>query len=197
MAELRSPDDVGPVPSVVCIPSSDHAFRTHVQVATEQLHRRSRLTADDLLAEIVKAYPDARVHRQEPLASLTSQEVVLYAYRDRSSHQSDSDEWWQDEALPATVVSNDGVYVEANVAALELFGVERERLIGSAAGAFTRHEGPHLGGPLFETLAAIGHLDSTALIVRPDGQEVAIAFHVVRDGAGVDRHRTIMRRLGD
>lgn len=183
------------VPSVISIPSHDVAFRTHVEVAVDALVSRSRLTGDVLRAAISKAYPDATVRVKQELASVTP-EVVLYAYRDQQvARAPESDTWWEDDDLSATVVSDDGVYLEGNDAALRLFGVDRAQLIGSGAGSFTRHEGAHLAVSLFETLSAAGHLDSTAVVVRPDGSEVRIAYHMIRDGAGTHRHRTVMRPL--
>jgi PAS domain-containing protein len=35
-----------------------------------------------------------------------------------------------------------GRYTDANASAAELFGVQREAIIGASAGAFTRHEAP-------------------------------------------------------
>jgi hypothetical protein len=55
--------------------------------------------------------------------------------------------------------------------------------------------GAHLAVSLFETLSAVGQLDSTAVVVRPDGSEVPIAYHMIRDGAATHRHRTVMRPL--
>jgi PAS domain-containing protein len=183
------------VPSVVSIPSHDVAFRTHVEVAVDALMSRSRLTADALRAAISTAYPDATVHVKQELTSFTP-EVVLYAYRDRQTARApESESWWEEDGLPATVVSDDGVYLDGNDAALELFGIDLAQLIGSGVGSFTRHEGAHLAVSLFETLAATGHLDSTAVVVRPDGREIRIAYHMIRDAAGAHRHRTVMRPL--
>jgi PAS domain S-box-containing protein len=180
--------------SVATIPSSDRAFRVHVDAA---LARIRNITPELLCAELRLAYPDATVHVSDALADIGAPDPRWYVYRDRDlAREPAAPEWWWDEQLPRTVLDRDGRYVDANHAAAELFGVDRASIIGAPSGTFTRHEADEdLGRRLFDELARTGELSSTAVVVKPDGTEVPIEFHM----SGVprtDSFTTVMRPRG-
>jgi len=177
---------------VTSVPFADEAFRIHVDAAVGRL---SSATPEALQAELRKAYPDATVQLGDPLGAL-GRERRWYAYRDgRAARTIAADDWWKDERLPTTIVGEDGRYVDANPAAEELFGVSRAAILGALSGSFTRHEDdPGLGTRLFETLRRTGELASTAVVVRPDGREIAIEFHM-RALTRRNMFMTVMRPL--
>jgi PAS domain S-box-containing protein len=186
-------DGVGlrPTPEIVTVPSRDRAFRVHVEAAIT----KGIATPDDLTQEIRRAYPGVRVHRSEPLGTLTPGGSRWYVYRDGEVLGAEpGSDWWADESLARTSMDAAGRYTDANASAAELFGVQREAIIGANAGAFTRHEdSDDVRAGLFTTLLKTGELSSTAVVVRPDGSEVRVEFHTGRRHDGV--FVTVMRAL--
>jgi PAS domain S-box-containing protein len=177
---------------VTSIPLADRAFRVHVDAALGGI---GDATPERLQAELRKAYPNATVQLGDPLGSL-GMTRRWYVYRDGVTRRNVAgDDWWKDESLPTTIVGEDGRYVDANSAAEELFGVPRGSIVGTLSGSFTRHEDdPGLGAKLLDTLRRSGELASTAVVVRPDGGEIPIEFHMralTRD----DTFMTVMRRV--
>jgi PAS domain S-box-containing protein len=181
-------------PRVVTVPSDDDAFRVHVQMAVNsRLDSGGPLEIDDVESEVRQAYPDAQIRSNDDLARLSPDDVVWYAYRDSTREAASQDAWWDDPSLARTVVDEDGRYLDANEPAGALFGIEARDIVGRTAGDFTRHATARLGSALMSTLARTGALESTAVVVHPDGTEVPIAFHIRRDGDGPGRHVTVMR----
>lgn len=178
--------------SVVTIPSADRAFRAHVDAAIEALGVTNLPALETRLHE---AYPTAVVRVSSVLGSVVFDDVRLYVYRDRqAARQPLPGDWWRDESLPRTVVNEEGRYLDANDAAARLFGVDRATIVGSTAGRFTRHEGGEdVARRLFETVARYGEIASTAVVVRPDGEQVPIEFHMRRLAAGTG-YLTVMRQ---
>lgn len=181
-------------PRVVTVPSDDDAFRVHVETAVNsRVGNGELLEIDDVESEVRQAYPDAQLRSNDDLARLSPDDVVWYAYRDSARQAASHDPWWDDASLPRTVLDDDGRYLEANERAGALFGVDATVLVGRAAGDFTRHATARVGPALLSTLERAGALESTAVVVRPDGTEVPIHVHVQRDGDGPGRHVSVMR----
>jgi PAS domain S-box-containing protein len=177
-------------PSVVTVPSTDRAFRVHVDAA---LARVPGLTAEALAHELRKAYPDASLHVSAAWASL-GEGLRWYVYRDGTVARTATDaEWWRAPELPRTIADANGRYVDANDAACELFGVPRSMVVGARIGSFTRHEDDEaLAQRLSEELARSGDLLSTAVVVTPRGVEIPIEFRTMRAENG-DSFTTVMR----
>jgi PAS domain S-box-containing protein len=175
---------------ITSIPLADSAFRVHVDAA---LGRLSPVETESLQGELRKAYPAATVQVGDPLGSLGATRR-WYVYRDgRSRRTVGGDDWWRDDTLPTTVVGEDGRYVDANSAAEELFGLPRASIVGAATGSFTRHEDdPRLGSRLFDTIRRTGELASTAVVVRPGGEEIPIEYHM-RAVTPQNTYITVMR----
>lgn len=131
--------ELGTTPEIVTVPSRDRAFRVHVEAALT----RGIATPDDSTEEIRRAYPGVRVHRSEPLGTLTPGGSRWYVYCDGEvlGPEPGSD---GGPTSPKREPRWDaaGRYTDANASAAELFGVQREAIIGASAGAFTRHEAP-------------------------------------------------------
>jgi PAS domain-containing protein len=178
---------------VTTFPTSDVAFRAHVDTALDRL---GRCRPPDLELQIRAAYPGAIVRVRTAMAEMwpSVDTETWYAYRDGTVRPADDAEWWLDESLPRTLVAADGSYIDANDAAADLFGVPRDEILAAKAGAFTRHEGSDdVGRRLFQVLAETGGLDSTAVVLRRDGEEWPIAFHMSQ-ATEPDRYITVMRR---
>lgn len=178
--------------TIITVPSTDRAFRVHVDVAAAETRG---LTPELLTSEVRRGYPDASVHVSSDLASL-GEAPRWYVYRDRTLAREPRDaEWWRDESLPRTVIDARGIYLDANEAAAQLFGVLREKIVGAPSGSFTRHgDSEELARRLIGVLTEVGRLSSTAVVVRPDGEEIPIEFHTSRAGHS-DGFITVMRPL--
>ena len=178
---------------LVTFPPADSAFRAHIEAALDRLGRGERAGVE---AEVREAYPAAVVRARDAMAGFPILGETWYAYRDGSVGSETSEgEWWLDQSLPRTRMSAEGRYVDANDAAADLFGVEREQIVGSAAGVFTRHErDDEVARRLFALLAKSGELHSTAVVLRPDGQTWPIEFHMVR-GSLAGEYVSVMRRI--
>lgn len=135
------PDGVGlgTTPEIVTVPSRDLAFRVHVEAALT----RGIATPDDSTEEIRRAYPGVRVHRSEPLGTLTPGGSRWYVYRDGEALGPEpGSDWWADESLARTSTG----------CSRTVHGRECEcrRAVWSTAGGdhrckrrcFTRHEAP-------------------------------------------------------
>jgi PAS domain S-box-containing protein len=173
-------------------PHDDVAFRLRVEAAQSRIGKWAR---EPLQAEVRLEYPSAVVHQAEPIAESQPGVVTWYAYRDGRVATAPTPEWWREPDLPRTVVSEDRHYIDANDGAADLFGVTREQIIGAPAGSFTRHQNyVEVSRRVFAVLQEVGVLHSTAIVVRPDGEEFPIEYHTTRasvPGAFV----TVMRRL--
>ena len=178
---------------LVTFPPADTAFRAHVETALDRLGRGELAGVE---AEVREAYPAAVVRARDAMAGFSIEAETWYAYRDgRVGSDTSQGDWWHDQSLPRTRVSAEGRYVDATEAAADLFGVERERIVGSAAGAFTRHESDEeIARRLFALLAETGELRSTAVVLRPDGDTWPIEFHMVR-GSLAGEYVSVMRRI--
>ena len=185
-----TPDRHPPMPVVVTVPSRDLAFRVHVEAA---MSGDGRAAPDALEVVLRRAYPRAVVHAGNAFGTILP-EVRWYIYRDPDETEASETPalWWDDPSLSRTVIDAAGRYIEANESAADLFGVSRERILGAAAGAFTKHEGSDVvRDRLLETLHKSGELCSTAVIVKPDGSEHEVDFHISRSTNG--ECTTVMR----
>jgi PAS domain S-box-containing protein len=95
------------------------------------------------------------------------------------------------------VTNEEGTYVDANDAAVELLGVNRDQIIGSPAGTFTKPDARiEDAAGLWELLKTSGRLHSLAVVSRSDGRDARVEFITVRNGDGMGRHVTWLRRFG-
>ncbi len=108
----------------------------------------------------------------------------------------DSDDWIALAATARVVTDQTGQYLDANEAAVALFGVSRERILQARAGAFTEADARiEDAGALWRALQATVRLHSLALVRRPDGSAVSVEFMTLRDGDGPGRNVTHLRTL--
>ncbi len=192
---MTQPTTPGSHDRVLTFPQDDLAFRAHVDAARAAL---ARWDPGRVEAQIRLAYPNAVVRAADRFGQLESGWRTWYVYRDGGIGAAASDDpWWLDETLPRTVMAADGRYVDANHAAADLFGCTRDAVCAGRAGDFTRHESDgEVASRLFATLRDTGRLHSTAIVVRPDGTEWPIEFHVTATTPRGDQYVTVMRRTG-
>ncbi len=162
-------------PEIVLFPRNDRAFRAHVEWAVERLAERN---PEELEESVKAAYPQIRVRERIPLADLGGRHA-WYVYRDGSLSAADEQDWSATSEVAEFDIDATGTYVGANAAAASLVDMPVEEIIGRSVGSFTRHErddGP--GRRAFAVLAEEGYLESTAVVVRPDGSEVAVRYRL-------------------
>lgn len=173
---------------LLTFPETDRAFRVHVEAAVASLGDRP-LVAEarrDVEALVRAAYPLAGVFVRDRVTEATPTDVTLSAYRDGRGPSRTVDEGWSiDPSLPRFEIDESGTYVGANAAAADLVGVPVGEIVGSMIGRFTRHEAdPAAGLRAFEVLAQEGLLESTAVVVRPDGTESAVDYRITASPEG-------------
>ena len=162
---------------VVIFPDDDLTFRAHVDWAVERASD-DLATLEDSLRD---AYPDARVRKRAALAGFGGK-PSWYVYRDGTALTSRDKDWWTNPDLPEFRIDATGTYVSANAAAAELVGREIDEIVGMRIGSLTRHEPVDDPGlRAFATLAEKGVLESTAVVVRPDGEEIAVRHRLTGD----------------
>jgi len=160
---------------MVVFPRNDRAFRVHVEWAIERLAPRDPA---GLEAYVKVTYPHTRVHERTPLADFGGRKV-WYVYRDGSLSVAEEHDWSSTSDVAEFDIDASGTYVGANAAAASLVGIALEQIIGMAVGSFTRHESEDdPGRRAFDALAEEGYLESTAVVVRPDGTEVPVRYRI-------------------
>ena len=83
-----------------------------------------------------------------------------------------------EEPTSARLVTNDqGMYVDANDAAAELLGVDRDQIVGQPAGTFTKPDARiEDAAGLWDLLTTSGRLHSLAVVSHPGGRDVRVEF---------------------
>ena len=178
---------------LLCFPPHDRAFQTIAMRLFPTLEDR---TPGALQAALARTYPRATVRARADLASLGPAAGVWYVYRDgRFSPFSAGDRWWDDDAHARIVIGDDGRYLDANEAALALMGTTRAGLLASRTGDFTTERFAQVVPWVWDLLRQTGELHSTSILLARDGRELAVEFHLSRDGDGPGRHVSVMREV--
>jgi PAS domain-containing protein len=168
-------------PRLITIPSTDTAFRTHVDRLRANEHPAS---AGDLEARLRRLFPRVVVVER----SLSGEMPAWYVYRDGRWVPSAEAAWWTEPAAPRLEVSLDGWIIAADTAARALLNL-------TAAEVGTRYFTDFIAPGTLEDaegLRAIvqdGHTLSATVLVRPAGGEVlGCDIHAERDGDRVVAH---------
>ena len=178
--------------ALLCFPPEDVVFASFVRRSFEAA------TSDDttlLQEELRTIYPRAVVRARDALASLAG--VAWYVYRDgRYRPFGPGPPWWEEPTAARIVIDDAGRYLDANTAALELFGVRLDELVASRAGDFAPPNFSAAVPWILQLLRDTGELHSTS-ILRPRGDkpDEAVEYHVVKDGDGPGRHVSAIRRV--
>lgn len=170
-------------PALITIPSSDGAFRQHV----EQLERAATPAA--LETRLRRIFPRVVVRER----TLSGEAPAWYVYRDGSWRSPAVGSWWDGDGLPRVTVSPDGWLVEANATALGLLGIDPGE---AGTHHFTDFVVP---GTLEDSLTLFRivqdgkPLDATVLLRPTSGDVIAVDLHAHRDGD----HLVSVFRLAD
>ena len=178
--------------ALLCFPPDDAVFSAYVRRA---FGSSSGEDPADLQHDLRSLYPRAVVRSREPLASLAGK--AWYVYRDgRYSPFVAGRPWWDEPAAARVVIDDDGRYLDATPAALELLGVGLDELHAATAGDFAPPDNGAAVPWLMQLLRDTGELHSTSVLRRhgTDTDE-AVEFHFVRDGAGPGRHVSAIRLI--
>lgn len=178
-------------------PATDAVFKERVgQILREIGKTDPKSLVGELVRRLRAVHPEASATIRGGLAGLDDATIV-YVYRDGAVKRDDAPERWMEDPATARVVSGpDGQYLDANDAAAQLFGVERDEILRRSAGDFTRLDTRVDGAVLWKALAERGRLHSLAVIACPDGRERHVEFLTIRDGDGPGRNVTYLRALG-
>jgi PAS domain S-box-containing protein len=183
--------------NILCFPADDEVLRKRVRDSVDKGDETSAKAArDGLLSRLRVVYPRADVRIRDPLAGFG--EPTVYIFRDGGIASRLGSETWGDEPTAARLVTNDqGIYVQANDAAAELLGVERDKIVGQPAGTFTKPDARiEDAAGLWDLLTTTGRLHSLAVVARIGGRDVRVEFITQRDADGKGRHVTWLRRFG-
>ena len=181
--------------TVLTFPHEDGVFAEHV---TELLEAHAdNASPEDVARDIERAlraiYPRVATSFRDRLAGFG--DLVMYVFRDGTARSSfESDGWILDPDTARVVTDPAGTYVDANQAALHLFGVGPSQLLGARAGSFTRPDARiNDDKALWSRLDRTGKLHSLAILTRGDGSEVSVEFITVRGADGDSRNVTYLR----
>lgn len=180
--------------TLLCFPAHDLAFAAF---AARHLRGLSAVEPERLQAELAETHPRVVVRAQHSLAALGGG-AAWYVYRDgRYSPFVDNRRWWEEAGCAFLVVAEDGRYVDANQACLDLIGVHREQLLRMRTGDLTDPKARVTLPWLWALARDVGEVHSTSILRSPDGLEVPIEYHLVMNGAGPGLTISYMRRLAD
>lgn len=178
--------------TLLCFPPQDLAF---ARIAAAGLAELGEPEPEALQAVLVAAYPRAVVRAREPIAAL-GDGTAWYAYRDgRYSPFDDRDPWWEAGDVASLIIAADGRYVDASPAALELLGIDLERLRTMSTGALTDPAVRPTVPWIWALLDDVGELHSTSILVTPDGRRIPVEYRLVAGGAGEGRSISYMRAV--
>lgn len=158
-------------PLVVCIPSSDAAFRAAVAAV---LDRREHLSPVELEAAVRLVYPAAIVRRRDLSAERTE---TWYAYRD-GSYRATRGGSWADEAGVAWASFDPGTgrILAANDALVALFSRPGDRLVGRLAREFVPEGAGEISNRQLRAVSQGGETRSIGRGRRSDGSEVLVEW---------------------
>ena len=145
------------------IPSSDVAFRRHVDTLTA---RHAFASASELAARLRTLFPRVVVRSSE----VSGQHNVWYVYRDGVWANSD-ESWWAEDHTPRVIVTTDGWIEEANAPARAILGLtaadEMPQFFTDFAAPGTLRDATDLFA-----VVADGHELVVTTLVRPTSGEV-------------------------
>ena len=162
-------------PLLTTIPSTDTAFRTHV----ERVQRRHRAdSAVDLQARLRRMFPRVLIVERQ----LSGEAPNWYVYRDGRWSPPSSSAWWSETGIPRVEISLDGWLLEADDAARGLLDLpdgditDRHFTDFIAPGTLEDAEG-------LRRVIEEGHTLQATILLRPAGGELlACDLYARREG---------------
>ncbi|HEX5828729.1 MAG TPA: PAS domain-containing protein [Candidatus Limnocylindrales bacterium] len=168
---------------VLSFPPNDEVFGRPARTIVRE---RPDAAPADLEAALRESYLRAVVRARDAVVNFGA-ERVWYAYRDGRYSPFVRTRWWEDPAA-ATVIIEDGRYLDANDAALTLMGVDLEGLRSAQPGDFTTPGYRAIVPWLLKLLEDAGELHSVSMLLpRGAGTPTPVEFHVRRDQASTGR----------
>lgn len=102
-----------------------------------------------------------------------------------------------DNTLDTVLIANDsGIYVDANPAASNLFGVPIAEIVGHTINDFIDVAHHKEAARMWETFIAVGELKGVVPILRPDGKRLEVDF-AAKSNYTPGRHLSVLRDLTD
>lgn len=176
--------------TLLCFPPHDEVF---ARLAAQFVASVRAPDPDTLQSSLRATFPEATVRRREALASLGGGEA-WYVYRDgRYSPFTEDGPWWEADDVPRIEIDDDGRYVDANPAALALLGMDIAQLRTLGSGDLTDPATRPNVPWVLQLLQDVGELHSTSVLVRPDGDRVAVEYRLHLNAAGAGRHVSHLR----
>ena len=156
------------------IPSHDVVLRRVV----ERLNSDAQpSTADDLAARLRPLYPRIAVFERQ----LSGERAQFYVYRDGRYEPDHPDEWWEKPGTPCVHVSAEtGLLTKVSGEYAALMRAQATELVGLHFLDMVLPEARAAAQTMFEVVFQEREVRSEALVVRPDGSTVSIAFRAVR-----------------
>jgi PAS domain-containing protein len=163
-------------PRIMTIPSSDAAFREHVQQLTA---REASATADALQTRLRMIFPRVVVRER----ALSSEPMAWYVYRDGGWKAPTTGAWWQESGLPRVVVSAEGWMTDVNPAAAGLLGITTTDSVPHHFTDFILPGTLEDSMSLFRAIDVGMELEATILLRPMTGDVIALDLHAARVGA--------------
>jgi PAS domain-containing protein len=165
-------------PKLTVIPSTDAAFREHVERLVDRHHFA---VAADLAARLRRLFPRVVVRPSE----VSGQADIWYVYRDGVWRSSADPSWWAEPRSPRVSVNREGWIEEANTAARAILGLPPT---GDLPRYFSDFVAPGTLDDALDLFAVIAdgrELLATMLIRPTSGEVIACDLRVWSDGERV------------
>jgi PAS domain-containing protein len=170
--------DGGRPPAIVAIPSTDSAFRLHVQEIVDRGSFRDPTALTDRLRLL---YPRAVVRTR----MLAGELPTWYVYRDGRWRPNADLAWWTDDRAGHLEVTMDGWILAANATARGLLGIGADEPLERYYTDFVAPGTVGDAASLFAIVAAGNSIEATIRIRPTSGDVIAVDLRAVRDGAMV------------
>jgi hypothetical protein len=165
-------------PRIITIPSSDAAFREHVQQLTV---REPSGTPLDLQTRLRMIFPRVVVRER----SLSNEPAAWYVYRDGRWRSQPTGDWWEEQALPRVVVSSEGWLTDVNATAASLLEIDRRDAVPHHFTDFVVPGTLDDSMSLFRVIESGMELDATVLLRPTTGDVIALDLHATRQGDAI------------
>ncbi len=163
----------------VCLPTSDELFISRVEeLCARMAPGNAAVRAAQLAARLHAFYPRAIVRSLGHVIGFGPGTHVLLVYRDGDRSPYAARPWWEEPATARATITA-GRYVDANEAALALYGLTRDELLATRPGA--RVIEPQDTVWLSDILNRTGVLHSSARVRRPDGDILELEYRLTAD----------------
>jgi hypothetical protein len=159
-----------PAPAVVCIPSSDPAFRAAVLAVLE---RHEHLSPRQLETEVARVYPAVSVRRRDLAAEPAE---TWYAYRDGTFLPHHASTAWTDDDGTAWALIDPatGVILDANLELAALLAADT--LVGRLVTEFVAPGTEDVSHHQRRAAQQSGEFRSLGLARRDDGLEILLEY---------------------